>query len=180
VLSLAGNLALTGLFEVGIPLLLKHWVGLANGPQALGIVVSGFGLGSVLGAASAALAARARHKPVLAVLLIVPMIGAMIWAPFAGGPTPMALAFGVGGLFLTISNVLFMTVIQRFIPMEMMGRMMSITMLGSFVGTPLSIAIYGAAATVVPDTAWLFFAGSLVMTLTVLAALVQKVVWETA
>jgi len=179
-LSLLGNFSANGLFEVGIPLLLKDLVGLAKGPQAMGFVVGGFGLGSIIGAVAAGVASRVPHKPLVAIVVLVPVAALMGFAPFAGGVLPLAGVFAVMGLLLALSNVLFITVIQRLIPMEMMGRMMSLTMLGSFAGTPLSIFVYGAAATLVPSVAWLFLAGGSLFGFACLLALTRKVIWQTA
>lgn len=177
--SLIGNFAVGGLIEVATPLLLKQWVGLAEGPRALGIVIGGFGLGSIFGAVVAGLATKLPHKPLVAVVLVVPGAGLIAWMPFAGGVLPLAGIYAGMGLALAITNVLFITVIQRFIPMEMMGRMMSITLLGTFVGTPLSIFAYGAAATVVPSVAYLFVAGAALLGFACLLALTRKVIWQT-
>lgn len=179
-LSLLANFAVNGLIEVALPLLLKQWVGIANGPQALGIVISGFGFGSVLGAIGAGIAGRLRHKSAVAVACLLP-VGALIGiAPYLGSTLPLAAAFALTGVLIGLSNVLFITVMQRFIPMEMMGRMMSIMFLGSFVGTPLSIAAYGAAASIVPNIAWLFVAGGTLFGIAGIIALTRKVVWTTA
>lgn len=179
-LSLLGNFSANGLFEVGMPLLLKDMVGLADGPRAMGFVIGGFGLGSIIGAVAAGVASRIPHKPLVAIIVLVPVAALMGFAPFAGAVLPLAGVFAVMGVLLALSNVLFITVIQRLIPMEMMGRMMSLTMLGSFAGTPLSIFVYGAAATIVPSVAWLFVAGASLFGFACLLALTRKVIWQTA
>jgi len=99
--------------------------------------------------------------------------------PFISGTITTAAIFAGAGLFLGISNVLIITVIQTLIPLDMMGRMMSLTMLGSLVGTPISIFAYGAAATVVPIP-WLFVAGSSLIAVCACIGLVQKVTWQIA
>lgn len=177
-LSLLGNFAANGLFEVALPLLLKQWVGIGNGPQALGFVVGGFGLGSVLGAVVAGVASKLRRKALVAIVTLLPTAGLIAGAPFLGAVMPLSGAFAVMGVLIALSNVLFITVIQRLIPMEMMGRMMSFVMLGSFVGTPLSIAAYGVAASLVPNVAWLFIAGGAMFLAAGLIALTQRVFWQ--
>ncbi len=177
--SLIANFAVGGLIEVATPLLLKQWVGLAEGPRALGIVIGGFGLGSIFGAVVVGMVTKLPHKPLVAIVLIVPIAGLIAWMPFVGSVLPLAGIFAAMGLALAISNVLFITLIQRFIPIEMMGRMMSITLLGTFVGTPLSIFAYGAAATVVPSLAALFLVGAAMLGFACLLALTRKVIWQT-
>ena len=179
VVSLIANFAVNGLFEVALPLLLKARVGLATGPQAQGIVIGGFGLGAVLGALAAGVMSRIGHKPLVGVLLFLPF--AVLVAVFPLMPSVLAMAgiFLVMGLFNGSGNVLVITVMQRFIPLDMMGRMTSFIMLGSFLGTPLSIFVYGAAATIVPNVNWLFFGGALLMALAILGALLSKTTWQT-
>ncbi|MGH2515059.1 MAG: MFS transporter, partial [Ktedonobacterales bacterium] len=177
-LSLLGNFAANGLFEVALPLLLKQWVGIANGQRALGLVVGGFGLGSVIGAVVAGAASKLRRKSLVAIVALLPVAGIIAVAPFLGGALPVAGAFAAMGVLIALSNVLIITVIQRLIPMQMMGRMMSFVMLGSFVGTPLSIAAYGVAASLIPNVAVLFVAGGAMFIIAGLLALTQKVFWQ--
>lgn len=178
VVSLVANFAVNGLFEVGLPLLIKQRVGLAIGPQAQGVVIGGFGLGSVLGAVAAGVTSRVRHKPLVGALLFLPFAALVAGIPLVPGVLPVAGVFFVMGLFNAAGNVLVITVMQRLIPLDMMGRMTSIMMLGSFLGTPLSIAVYGAVASVVPNIGWLFFGGALLMALAIGGALSAPVVWQ--
>lgn len=178
VVSLVANFAINGLFEVGLPLLLKQRVGLAIGPQAQGIVIGGFGLGSVLGAVAAGVTSRVRHKPLVGTLLFVPFAALTAGIPLVPGVLPIAGLCFVMGLFNAAGNVLLITVMQRLIPLDMMGRMTSFIMLGSFLGSPLSIFAYGVVATVVPSVSWLFFGGALLMALAMGGALSARVVWH--
>src|SRR5262249_47130697 len=119
------------------------------------------------------------HKPLVGVLTVLPT-GAMLGAaPYLGGVDALAAIFAAVGLLLAISNVLFATVLQRFIPLGMVGRVMSISVLGRFVGTPLSIFAYGAIATVVPDVTYLFVAGGALLVFACLFSLARKVIWQT-
>jgi MFS family permease len=178
-LSLLGNFAMNGLVEVGLPLLLKQWVGIADGPRAMGIVIGGFGFGSILGAVAAGVAGRLRHKAIAAIFLLLPTLAFTVLTPIVGAVLPLAFDWALLGVFLAASNVLFITVIQRFIPLEMMGRMMSLVMLGSFVGGPLSIFAYGALATIVPGVDWLFWIGAGLLGIGLALALTKKVIWQT-
>jgi len=178
-LSIIANFGVTGMLEVAIPLLLKQLVGVEKGPQALGILVSVFGLGSILGIVAAGLANKVRHKAIVGVFLFMPIAGLMAWMPFVGSVYGLAGIFGVAGVLLGASNVLFITVMQRFIPMELMGRMMAFMLLGSSVGGPLSIFAYGAAATVVPQISWLFIGGGAIIAVVGVFALTKRVIWRT-
>jgi hypothetical protein len=85
----------------------------------------------------------------------------------------------VAGLFISIGNVLIITLVQRFVPLHMMGRMMSVIMLGSFIGTPLSLFAYGFAATVVPSIGALFVFGASLFVIAAIVALCNKQTWQT-
>lgn len=173
-LTLLTNFAANGLFEVGLPLLLKQWVGLIEGPRALGFIVGGFGLGSIVGAVIAGISGRLRHRTLLSVLMMFPCAALLAWVPFTHDVYLAAGIFAISGIFIGYINVVWITLIQRGIPMDMLGRVMSLALLGSFVGTPLSIFAYGALATVVPDISLLFLAGSALFGLAGLFALAQK------
>src|SRR5262249_51210408 len=179
-LSIVANFGVTGMFEVATPLLLKGLVGVERGPQALGLVIGAFGLGSILGAVAAGPAGKVPHAPLVGVFLFLPIAGLMAWMPLVGGVTGLAGIFLVAGLLLGSSNVLFITVIQRFIPLDLMGRMMAFMLLGSFVGGPLSIFAYGAAATLVPEISWLFIGGGAIIALTAVVALPDRVILRAA
>jgi MFS family permease len=178
-LSVVANFGIIGLFEVALPLTLKDMVGIENGPRALGVIASGLGLGSILGAVAAGAAGKLPHKALIAVLLLLPIGGLVGYVPFAGNVYLMAGLFAAMGLLLGASNVLFITVMQRFIPLEMMGRLMSIIMLGSFAGGPLSIFVYGALATVVPQVGYLFLGGAAIFFIACIAALSSRYTWQT-
>jgi predicted MFS family arabinose efflux permease len=176
-LSFLGNFAVGGLFEVATPLLFKERVGLVAGPAAFGLATAGFGLGSIIGAVAAGVAAKIRHKAVISLIAIIPTVAFIILVPFIPGTIAAAALFGGVGVFLGISNVLLITVVQTLIPLHMMGRMMSLTMLGSLVGSPVSIFAYGVAATLVPIP-WLFVIGASLLGFGVILGLVNKVTWQ--
>jgi MFS family permease len=177
VLSFFGNFAIGGVLEIATPLLFKERVGVVAGPQAFGLAVAGFGLGSIIGAVAAGIVGNIRHKAAISLITILPCVVCISAVPFIHGTLAMAALFAGAGLFLGISNVLIITVVQTLIPLDMMGRMMSLVMLGSLVGSPLSIFAYGAAATIIP-LPWLFVAGSSLLGIGALIGLAQKVTWQ--
>jgi predicted MFS family arabinose efflux permease len=176
-LSFLGNFAVGGLFEVATPLLFKERVGLVAGPEAFGLATAGFGLGSIVGAVAAGIAAKIHHKAVISLIAILPTVAFITLVPFIPGTFAAAALFAGVGVFLGISNVLLITVVQTLIPLHMMGRMMSLTMLGSLVGSPVSIFVYGVAATLVPIP-WLFVIGASLLGFGVILGLLNKVTWQ--
>jgi predicted MFS family arabinose efflux permease len=176
-LSFLGNFAVGGLFEVATPLLFKERVGLVAGPEAFGLATAGFGLGSIVGAVAAGVAAKIHHKAVISLIAILPTVAFIILVPFIPGTFAAAALFAGVGVFLGISNVLLITVVQTLIPLHMMGRMMSLTMLGSLVGSPVSIFVYGIAATLMPIP-WLFVIGASLLGFGVILGLLNKITWQ--
>ncbi len=177
VLSFLGNFAVGGIFEIATPLLFKDRVGVVAGPEAFGLATAGFGLGSIVGAVAAGVAARIRHKAVISMIALLPSAALISAVPFSQGTFVAAALFAGVGLFLGISNVLIITVIQTLIPLDMMGRMMSLVMLGSLVGSPISIFAYGIAASLVPIP-WLFVLGASLLGVGIVVGLLQKVTWQ--
>lgn len=178
-LSLMTNFAANGLFEVGLPLLLKQWVGLTDGPRAQGFILGGYGFGAIAGALVAGFAGHLRHTSLVAILLLLPAAVLLGWVPFTHDvylATGLFVAFGV---LIGCINVVWITLIQRGIPKHMLGRVMSLALLGSFIGSPLSIFAYGALATIVPNVSLLFLAGSALFGIAGIIALTQKVMWQT-
>ena len=176
--SFLANFAVGGIFEIATPLLFKARVGVVAGPQAFGFAVAGFGLGSIAGAVAAGIAAKIRHKAVISLITIFPAVALTSTVPFTQGTFTIAVLFAGIGLFLGISNVLIITVVQTLIPLHMMGRMMSLVMLGSLVGTPISIFVYGAAASLLVPIPWLFVLGASLLGVAAAIALLQKATWQ--
>lgn len=176
--SLVLNFAVNGLVDVALPLLLKQQVGLSAGPRAFGIIIGGFGLGSVIGAVGAGMASGLKHKTLVAVIALLPPALLIGLVPAVHNPYAIAGLFCGAGVFLGIDNVLIITVAQRLVPLELMGRIMSVMMLGSFIGTPLSLFAYGFLATIVPNIGLLFIAGASLFALGALAALSNKMTWQ--
>lgn len=178
IVSLVLNFAVNGLVDVAMPLFLRHQVGITAGPRAFGIIIGGFGLGSVVGALIAGSASKIRRKSLVAVLALIPAGALVALTPAVGNPYAIAGLFCGAGLFIGLGNVLIITVAQKFVPLHMMGRMMSVLMLGSFVGTPLSIVMYGYLATIVPSIGALFVIGGSLFVVTSVIAACNKQTWQ--
>ena len=172
------NFAVNGLIDVALPLFLKQQVGVSAGPRAFGIIIGGFGLGSVIGAIVAGLASKLRRKILVAVLTLFPTGVLIGLVPLVANQYAIAGLFCGAGLSNAIGNVLFITVVQKLVPLRMMGRMMSVLMLGSFIGTPLSLVAYGFAATIVPSVGALFVIGSSLFVVMAVVALFNKRTWQ--
>ncbi|MGN9838856.1 MFS transporter [Nonomuraea sp. H19] len=124
------------------PYVADQHLGGAPAWSAIGIAYAVGGLaGGLLGARWRP--ARPMVAAVLFVLLMAPLpallaLPAEVWV--------LALAGAAAGLQVVVYNVLQTTAIQRNLPERFVARAMSVTMLGSLVGTPLGMGLAGPAA----------------------------------
>jgi MFS family permease len=140
------------------------------GPQGLGILLTGVGIGGTLGGLAANALARAERQALIQAAWVV-LMGAAILGLAASPTLPVAFAFsllgGAAEMAHTASN---MAMMQMNAPEEMRGRISSLTMLypamisvGAFVAGPLSdlLGVRGAsvalAATAIAAMLILYF-----------------------
>ena len=131
--------------SVLLPLLVRHV--LHEGPLALGLV---FAAGRAAGVTASLVVAHLgspRHRVVVtwtAYTLGGVAITAMAWAPNAWVLGVLS-AFEVG--FILYGDVLWVAMVQAFVPKEILGRVSSLIYLFAFGLYPLGILVGGAAAT---------------------------------
>ncbi|NJD29134.1 MAG: MFS transporter [Chloroflexi bacterium] len=150
-LSLAANLLLVGPFEVGMPVI--AYTRLPEGAAAYGIVLSAFGGGSLIGLSIAALLPTPAPRLLGTVVMVsVGIAGSGVAAlAFAGTTLVAAVMTAIAGMALGYGNLLGLTWMQARIPSRLMGRVMSLMMLGSMGLVPVSQLVAGAAITVSLD-----------------------------
>ena len=142
-LLVAINLFMTGPFQVGIPVLAdRKW---SEGATAYGILMSAYGGGALLGVILAGVLPKPRPTRFGSVLLIgTALLGiGMILLPFSTS-TPVAALINLAmGTTMGYVNIHFMTWLQRRIPEQLMGRVMSLIMFASMGIAPVSSALAG-------------------------------------
>jgi hypothetical protein len=147
VLTAAFNLAFTGPISIGLAWLASNRF--EGGSVAFGFMFAGFGAGALAGAILAGSIRAPRHQG--AVLLTV--AGSLGFALAAIGFAPSALVatlmLAPMGLGIGYINVVAIAWLQARTDPAMLGRVMSLVMLGSFGLSPLSLALAG----VLVDTA---------------------------
>lgn len=147
-LSMLANLLIVGPFEVGLPVL--AYSRLPEGAAAFGLMSSAFGGGSLLGMAAAMMLPAlppARFGPIM--MLLISLAGLSAAATGLVYTTAVAVVISVLiGLFLGYTNLTFMSWVQRRIPRQLMGRVMSLMMFSSLALTPISMAAAGAVVTI--------------------------------
>ncbi len=140
----AANLLLMGPMLVGIPVLSQ--LRLEGGAAAYGLVMGGFGGGSLLGILVAGSLPRPRGNQMsfLLVVLLVSFGAALIalafitstWLAFA-----ILLATGISDGYIGITA---MTLLQQRTPADMIGRVMSLVMFANVGLAPISQTVSGA------------------------------------
>jgi DHA3 family tetracycline resistance protein-like MFS transporter len=117
------SLAAIGPLAVGLPLLARGATGI--GAAGLGLLLAGFGVGSLAGMVWLGSRAPGHHRGRVFCLLQLPqgaLLAVLAWAPL---PLAVALLAGVG-LLGGASAVLYMALIQGRVEGGMMGRVMSL------------------------------------------------------
>jgi MFS family permease len=143
VITMAINFLFTAPLTVGPSLMAK--VRFAEGAVALGVLLSAFGVGSLLGL----LAAGGLKPSRLGVVTLCTVAAAgvcMIGAGYAGSLWLTAVLFAAIGASSGFSNLLLITWFQRRVSKEVLGRVMSIAMLSSVGLMPISSALGGFIA----------------------------------
>lgn len=161
--SLVANLLIVGPIEVGLPVL--AYVRLPEGAAAYGVIMSAFGGGSLLGYAAGATLPPPRPAALGTVVMVVlGSSGVGVAALALVDSTIVAAAMAaLSGAALGYGNLLGISWIQARIPQHLMGRVMSLLMLGSMGLVPISELIAGAVVQV--SLAGLLLVAGLGMTL---------------
>jgi MFS family permease len=150
-LSLAANLLIVGPFEIGVPVI--AYSRLPEGAAAFGILLSAFGGGSLVGLAIGAMLPAPRPSR-FAVIVFSAMAFAgvgLVALPFVRSTLVAAIVLGISGVALGFGNLHGMTWVQSRIRPDLMGRVMSVMILGSIGLVPVSMLIAGALVQVSLD-----------------------------
>ncbi len=136
---IAANLAFGGTFEVALPALAHARFG-AGGYGAL---IACLGTGAVIGTLAAARGGNAGRPALVASGSFLVEAVAVAFIPFLGGLPGAAAAMFVLGACNGMGNVVFLTLVQRWAPPRLLGRVMSVIMLAGLGSFPLSVAVSG-------------------------------------
>ncbi|HEX4830692.1 MAG TPA: MFS transporter [Trebonia sp.] len=142
VVLVGANFAVTACFEVALPVL-SH---ARFGPEGYGAIMACFGAASVAGTLTAARAGGLTKPAVVSASVFLIAALAVASVPAANGLPGAAAAMFVFGLVAGFGNVIFVTLIQRWAPPAMLGRVMGVVMLGSLGSFPLATAVAGMLA----------------------------------
>ena len=151
VMSLAANFLIVGPFEIGLPVI--AYSRLPEGAAAFGVLLSAFGGGSLAGLALAAVLPKPRPERFAYVVIgAVSLAGiGLVALPFVTSTLVGAVLIGLSGVALAFGNLHGMTWAQARIAPELMGRVMSVMIMGSVGLVPVSMLVAGAAVQVSLD-----------------------------
>lgn len=166
------SLIIMGPIEVLLPFIVRAQFD--NGAQAFGLLLTAFGVGGALGA----LAMSSWRLPRRYLTLMVLFWGAgTIPLAFVGFTTSFPLmlaALFVVGATSGAGMVIWGTLLQRRVPPAMMGRVASLDFFVSIALMPLSIALVGPLAAVVPIPMLFLAAGVLPTVIAVIAVVAGR------
>jgi hypothetical protein len=151
-------LATWGPWEVLVPFVVRNQLG--GSAAALGLVFGAGGVGSV--AAALVMGQRGRlPRRGLTILYVTWSVGMLMTAGFGvvGRVWQAMLVALVAETSITVLVIIWVTLMQRLVPSELLGRVSSLDWLISTAGVPLSYAVVGPAATAFGVDATLIVAG---------------------
>ena len=169
IVVIAANLAGGGMGEVALPSLAHAHFG-AGGYGAL---LACFAAGGVMGTLAAARTGGLRTPVIFASAVFFVDAAATALTPYLGGEAGAAAALFVAGAANGLGNVTFLTVLQKWTPPALLGRVMSALMLCAFGTFPLSVAITGVLVRRIGPSLFFPIAGALVAA-AILGGLTQR------
>jgi MFS family permease len=168
-LTVTANLAMGGLGEVALPALAHDRFG-ASGFAAL---LASLAAGSVAGTLMAGRTGRLRRPVPFVTVVYLIMAAAMALVPFLGGLPGAAAAMMVLGASNGLGNVVILSRLQAWAAPQLLGRLMSLVMLGAFGSFPLSVVLTGVLVHHVGPAAF-FPAAGILAALPLLAGFTQR------
>ena len=169
VVVIAANLAGGGMGEVALPSLAHARFGAAG----YGALLACFAAGGVLGTLAAARSGGLRAPVIFASALFLVSAAADALVPYLGGEAGAAAMLFVGGAATGLGNVTVLTVLQKWTPPALLGRVMSALMLCAFGSFPLSVAISGVLVRHIGPALFFPVAGA-VVAVAILGGLTQR------
>lgn len=164
-LSAALNFAVNGPIGVGLAWLASHRF---NGEaDVFGFMLAAFGAGALIGAIAGGAVGRVRELGWVTLIASLITAAGMALIGIAGAPVfVMAINFGIG-LAIGFINVRIIAWLQVRTPEAMIGRVMSLVMLGSVIMSPISLAFAGLLVDLGAATPMYLGAGLLILVTTV-------------
>ena len=126
---------------VEIPLYVDDW--LLKGALLLGALTFVASLGAAVGSSAVNVIKYERHPGGYLALFVVSTGVSLIALPFTHSPYAALGAMGSFGFFTGMATTIYLVVIQRSVPNELLGRVFAADEVGSFALTPLGQSVGG-------------------------------------
>jgi MFS family permease len=169
VVVIAANLAGGGEGEVALPSLAHA----RFGPAGYGALLACFAVGGVIGTLAAARTGGLRRPAVFAAVVFLVSSVSIALTPYLGGQAGAAAMLFVSGATNGLGNVTVLTVLQRWAPPALLGRVMGVLMLCAFGSFPLSVAVSGVLVRHIGPSLFFPIAGA-VVAVAILGGLTQR------
>jgi predicted MFS family arabinose efflux permease len=169
VVVIAANLAFGGQGEVALPSLAHARFGAAG----YGALLACFAAGAVIGTLAAARTGGLRRPVAFASAIMLINAAADALVPYLGGAAGAAAMLFTAGAANGLGNVTLLTVLQKWTPPALLGRVMSAVMLCAFGSFPLSVAVAGLLVRHIGPALFFPIAGA-VLAVSVLGGLTQR------
>lgn len=172
-----GSIGLAGPITVAMPRLIRDVYG--QGPWLLGAISSAGAIGSLLGLVLVGQTKRLKRRGLVSYLSLIPAgVGIVLFGlPWpatvflVAGPLASSL-FGLSGAFF---NTNWFTILQELVPGNKLGRVLSLSLLGSFAMIPLSQALGGILTDQLGPANVFLLGGLLALSVNFLPLLVREV-----
>jgi hypothetical protein len=139
VVVIAANLASGGMGDVALPALAHAKFGAAG----YGALLACLAVGGIAGTLGAARTGSLRAPMMFASAVFLAEAVAIALVPYLGGEPGAAALLCVVGACNGLGNVTVLTVMQKWVPAGLLGRVMGMVMLCAFGSFPLSVAVSG-------------------------------------
>ncbi|MHB1431655.1 MAG: MFS transporter, partial [Streptosporangiaceae bacterium] len=165
------NLVFAGTFEVALPALARTDFGAIG----YGTLIACFGVGALTGTLAAS-RSGSLTRPAVAACCAFLLGGAFVAAvPYLGGLAGAAGVVVVFGAAIGFGNIIMITLLQKWAPTRLLGRVMSLIMLASMGTFPISVAVAGLLVRTIGSAPFFPVAGAS-LGAAVLFALTQRAV----
>lgn len=140
---LVGNLFNGAVMEVAIPALAQG--PLHAGAQGYGFILTGWGAGALAGALLASALGARINRGYQSILFFTIQAFFIVALGFSASTLMAVGCMAAFGLLNSLGNVSFLTLIQRKLPRNLLGRIMGVFTFCNFATLPLSVAVGGFA-----------------------------------
>ncbi|HLJ36249.1 MAG TPA: MFS transporter, partial [Ktedonobacteraceae bacterium] len=141
IVAVIANLTFGGMVEVALPVLAHS--SLNAGATGFGLMLAAFGGGALIGSIATGTFSKLSHRGVISLLAALLQALAITLIPYSGGLIGAMLCLLLMGFMNSITNVLFITLMQENLPRAQLGRFMGIILFASFGSYPISVLLAG-------------------------------------